>query len=472
MDKTSYSGWRATPLLMVLAGCGPGKVPYTGGEPMYGYYLGDHERAIATAEDTKAADDSNKSDYAVYQLSMGINKLHLGDLAGAEKHWANAAAVVDSGAGALRGVASLALNEKTRYFKGSVFERTALWYYRGLTFLLGGDEESAYTCFRRAIEVDRSSGPGQEGRDNGILWYFMARDLLKRGENESDNLRIALAKAQKHIYPGNNVSDDALRNHNLVILIDTTSGPFWGASGAGNKWLVRDSESVVGWPVVSIDGGPPIPAAQATNWYHQAVTESDGAADTVRDVKVVARTVGKVAGAVVTRGEFAGFDRSGSADSRTWDELPDSTWLVSVQVPPGPHTINVKYRHSAPFTINTAGLGDKQDEKADAFSHADELGGERGYYSSPDWEAAGRRVPSLSSKVWYAKAGVVYYFDRSFAPGEFYPEYEQTIRGVGVDGDSPTFVLTHPHLRTQATLEKQLQVPNSELREYYKERRQ
>lgn len=447
---------RSTLVLGVVLGVGcspklPPKVGYWDGTPAYGVAMGDYERAIAKAGAYKATANPNDSWHTVFHLSLGISKLYSGDLAGAESHWNRVASLVDSDIGKLRGIQSIVGSESVRYFKGSAYERAALHYYRGLTFYLAGNYENAAVCFRRAIEVEATSARGPFAEDNAALWYLYARALKAQGDSlSSDNIRVAAEKATSGANGAGFTSADEIQGDNLVILIDTGDSATWEAGSTGDKWLLRQ-QAHVGWPLVRIDGGEPIEAVQLVNWYHQGITETLGGGDIARKAKSIGRAA---LNAVVQSAGGQGRNYAATADVRTWDELPDSTWLVSVQVPPGPHDIEITYRLNEPIQIRK-NKDNEQDVLAEvsppllphygvAESHwPGAIVGPRtvGLFESPLKEP----IFMKAHEVWVPRYRIKSH------PHDL-QAYKQTLLRVGVQDNGDTLVVTAPRYLKQASL--------------------
>jgi tetratricopeptide (TPR) repeat protein len=292
--------------------------------------------------------------------------------------------------------------ERAKIFKGEQYERAMASFYLGLMLYEKGDYENARAMFSNTIECDRETVPVQKdldklakkytkkkpggseqefvniyktlANDNRLAYYMLARTYKKLDQHRDSQISLnntgnwldvpAFIKEESCGVntvainsfdtppPSDNpyTAEARLEEDNLVMLIQMGFAPEKQASGwEGRKDVLAPRHYPERKAVVYIDGKRLGQAYPIFNLMHQATPTVRTIKDTAQTGKAAGKFLVSIFAAVVD--SYAGSDLqsvvqdkwSVAADTRRWGSLPNEFHLISAQVEPGLHTINVLF---------------------------------------------------------------------------------------------------------------------------------
>lgn len=384
-----------TPLLLFLlsaCGCGPSKQQLMAQAAVSDYFIGDFESA---AERLRPLADTTDENFVLNNVRLGSSALVAYDLDEAERAFLrayevmNSVGVNDGG----RSIGAALVDEKIRIWKGEPFERAMANFYLGLVYSMRQDYGNARAAFQNALfklrdygeaeggEARRAEATGSEANggeatgdgdgdadayrdaeNNFALAYLMLGRTFQR-LGRDDDARDAFARAVE-LRPYLEPLADFDRNarSNVLLVVDYGQGPRKGSRFDGSIVAFGPTPAEVGPvppPRVIVDGLPLdlegadrplvdlLALAQDRRW--QSI-------DTIRTFKSVVGT-GLMAG-----GWYEGTRRDGNsavalglilgglaakatsqADTRQWEMLPRTVFLLPLELPPGPHDVLVEF---------------------------------------------------------------------------------------------------------------------------------
>jgi len=322
----------------MLCGCGPTWTP----EDRFNAFEYVRSESLVEKEGAGEYDDIDDSEFVLYNMRLGTCALYAGNLSKADTYLGRATDVIDSSVGAGRGVVSVALWESAKYFKGETYERSALYYYRGIANFLGGKYDRARASFNKALLTDKQAVSEEAREDLAIAYYMLARSYLSEGETQ--NAQMAIAKGSK-VAPGNAFFDfSKLTEDNMFLLVETGQGPYLAKGKHEDKYLMKRPLAAQAADVY-VDGRRIGRTAVASSWSHQAATEGATGKDTLQSVKsttwAIADCLSDICPAFACVSLLCAV--STHADTRAWRFIPDAVWVFSAKVPPGVHTVTLRY---------------------------------------------------------------------------------------------------------------------------------
>jgi tetratricopeptide (TPR) repeat protein len=336
------------------------------------YQVGNFAAAAAELKpDTKKKNEN----FVLNNCRYGSSALAAGQLPEAENAFMAAYEVMngtktnDGG----RTLGAAVVFEGIKVWKGEPFERAMAHYYLGLIFLIKNDYENARAAFQNSLFKVREYASKddldhyKEVESNFALGYFgLGLCYLRTGKAE---LADASFKRAQAIDPrlGPVIAELQQPGVNTLLFVDAGKGPRKSPRGWYNE------ESAFG-PTPGEVG--PIPQIIATVDGQRATNPNDSYStvdtlamaqerrwqdiDTLRKAKAVIGT-GMMAGGTglaaygAHRGDqgmmWAGIGTalagaavaaSSQADTRNWEMLPRTVYIVPLALPPGPHTITVQ----------------------------------------------------------------------------------------------------------------------------------
>jgi tetratricopeptide (TPR) repeat protein len=304
----------------------------------------------------------------LHSMRAGLTALRLGEYGIARRLFDGAIRDVEAlqaGAAQAERAASKFVGDREKWFKGESYERSALYFYRGLLYLRDGDFGNAAACFKRSEleDITGDDAPGFSGD-----WY-------------SDELGLALASYWNG-YPAD--ADAALRRAatyhsiqgkvppptpltNTLLVVEVGAGPIKYAAGRYHEQLRFREEPPATVTVSAAPPGRSSQSAAAENLYFQATTRGARQVDYILDGKANFKEGAGVAAVALGVGAIAvadsHADRSGiasgalalaavgaaitsalttpEADIRSWDNLPHSIFLLNLALPAGATGVTV-----------------------------------------------------------------------------------------------------------------------------------
>jgi hypothetical protein len=255
--------------------------------------------------------------------------------------------------------------EARKTFVGEAYERVMAYYYRGILYWMEGELDNARACFRSAQFMDSDLLNREYSSDYLLLEYLEALTTAKLGGDPSDALARAESLARLASPPPFNPEA------NLLFFIELGRGPSKYATGQYQEQLrfLRGRSSTGS---VSIrTGNRRTEARPQDDLTFQATTRGGRVMDHVLANQAVFKeatdTAGDVAiigGAIMAshQGHRSSVDEIGlgliaagviskifsaatnpSADTRSWDNLPNYLSFAKLQVPPGSHELTFEF---------------------------------------------------------------------------------------------------------------------------------
>ncbi len=266
------------------------------------------------------------------------------------------------------------IGEREKWFKGESYERSALYFYRGLLYLKEGDAGNAAACFKRSQIQDLT---GDDAKNFSGDWYSdeLALALASWRKNDSSTADQALARATSFSSKQGVVPPPQPEN-NLLVVVEVGRAPIKYSGGKFNE-LLKFREEAPGIQRIRVKSSPEIVSAPAENLFFQATTRGTRKVDAILGEKASFKedtgnaTIGLAGGAVAA----SQVDKSGissgilalaaigtgiasastraEADTRTWDNLPHSVYLLGLTVPSGTAELLIQGERSDGAVIQT-----------------------------------------------------------------------------------------------------------------------
>ena len=363
----------------LVLGCAATKEERQAKRAVDDYLYGNYDRA---ASKLKPLADKTDENFVLNNARLGSTTLAEYDLDAAESAFLNAYEVinatgVNSGG---RGAAAAIINEKLKVWKGEPFEKAMVNYYLGIVYYMRHDYENARAAFENSLFKLRDYGESKNKDDE-----------YRKVESDFALGYLMLGKAQQHLgddqaartsfdrvvelRPKLRELADERRNaqSNVLLIVDFGFGPRRVTNeydGAFVGFAPRPQDAGgIPLPRVNVDGKPigsrsanydlpPVDLlalAQEKRWRD---------IDTIRATKDIIGT-GLIAGggyeayratdhhnhhqgqdAAIAAGLIAGgllLKASSQADTRTWEMLPRTSFVIPLSLPPGKHDITVDF---------------------------------------------------------------------------------------------------------------------------------
>lgn len=301
------------------------------------------EQIIIDTSGKKVGDQESK-DYVLWNIRLGSIAFYKGNYKKADDYFERATSVVDSSIGKGRGAVSVALWESAKYFKGEVYERTALYYYRGLANFLCNKFDAARASFHNGLLTDKQSVKEEFQEDNASLFYLLGRTFLANGDEQ--NARISLKKAS-NVRPENQyIEYSHIANDNIFLMIETGNGPRWWVGKYQHKYFWGRPGPAQAADIY-INGKRVGKAEMLVSWYHQGNTEGSTGKDKLQKAK---SCIWQAADALGLSCITAICAVSTKADIRSWAFIPDAVWLFSMKLEPGGYNITLRFPYYESLT--------------------------------------------------------------------------------------------------------------------------
>ncbi len=316
--------------------------------------------------------EEGKRNYVLNNMRVGIDALQLGyrDIAKAcfDRVLNHIEAVFANNETAKK-ARSLWYEEGMKDFKGEPYERAMAYYYRGLLYIMDKDYENARACFKAGIIQDAFAEENQNRCDFALLLFLEGYCSLKLGDTQLTTAAFGEVKKLRpdFIIPTN---DD-----NILIIIETGSSPRKLADGIGHGELKffrgrnilekrvtlhLDNKETGAYPIEDIAwqamtrGGRPVDKIIQGQVNFRMTHEKIGT--TLTDISsnlLIASplssrssTLDGISAALGIFGvaEMALAARTRThADTRYWDNLPDTVHISCLKLAPGPHQLRIEY---------------------------------------------------------------------------------------------------------------------------------
>jgi hypothetical protein len=341
-------------VLVLLTGCAshpPAKQSFARtGDPVI-----DGKTAVAEAPE---------KDRVLWQYRTGLAALRRGNYAEAQRQFDDALARVgnvigtDKSAKKARGMFS---EEAKKTFLGEPYERVMAYFYRGVLYWMNGEPDNARASFRNAQFQD-SDAENHEYANDWVLMDYLDGLITTRLSGDGSD---AYQRAQKSFKLGK--LPEYSKSANTMVFLEFGQGPTKYATGEHSEQLrIRPGQSVVQGAWVKVDNKA-VRIAPYDDLNFQATTRGGRVMDHILANKAVFKSTTDTAGtAAIIGGAVAATQHGGeeiglgliaagvisklvaaattpTADTRTWDNLPEYLSFVALQLPTGPHTATVEF---------------------------------------------------------------------------------------------------------------------------------
>jgi tetratricopeptide (TPR) repeat protein len=365
-------------ILLLAAGCATTQRPLSAsGKPISAQAI---SNAVQQVEQDKIPDPirqpfvayyaEGRENQALHAMRAGLAALNFGDFPRAAKMFDLAIADVDSltaGNTAADRAKGKFVKEQEKWFKGETYERSALYFYRGLLYLVAKDFGNAAACFKRAqiYDITGDDAPGFAGDWYSCEWLLALASFKQGFPAEAAQ---AMERAAKFSTRQGEVPPP-MPNQNMLIVVQTGIGPIKARAGKyGEKLIYQRGPNPV--TQVELYQGDRLLArtAPAESLYVQATTRGTRQVDYILNGKANFKEGTKVAAAAlgmgsviaastnsksgdITAGVLAGLSllsavvssaTTPEADVRLWDNLPQTVYLIGLTLPPGPHKLQLR----------------------------------------------------------------------------------------------------------------------------------
>jgi tetratricopeptide (TPR) repeat protein len=355
-------------LLLILPGC-QNAAQQQADEALAAYFMGDYARAVQLLKPLAEKTDEN---FVLNNNRLGSAALANNDFDTAETAFLRSYEVINSYGvnNGGRSLGAVLVSENIKIWKGEPFERAMVNFYLGVIYYIRHDYANARGAFENALfklrdygENDQKSDHYQEVESNFALGYLMLAkcyqrlgrpDLAQKNFDRVVQLRpdfVGLADASIH------------DQSNVLLIVEFGSGPRKVTNGDGAFVGFRPTPREAGpipLPSVIANGkmidmrGTNLPPVDLIALAQDRRWES---IDTIRAIKSVLGT-GLVAAGVgnaafnhhsdpaVTLGLIAGgilLKASSQADTRQWEMLPRTVFILPLRLPTGKHDVTVEF---------------------------------------------------------------------------------------------------------------------------------
>ena len=352
------------------------QTPRNSREAILAYDTQDYARAAAimqpTVEKQRTRMDEN---YVLDNCRFGSCAMAAGQFDAGESAFYDAYKVINSGDtnDAGRQMQATIVFEGVKVWKGEPFERAMADYYLGVLYLMKHNYGTARAAFQNSIFSLRENASKddlehyKQVESRFALGYFglgftnlrlgktdLAVDNFKLAQQYEPRLAALIAEVQQ---PG----------VNTLIFVDAGQGPRKAARGWYNEESVFGPTPAeagpIAVPVAMVDGRPvthPQTTYDTVDTLAMAQDRRWMDIDTIKKVKAVIGTGAMAAGAGMTaygadRGNkgmmWAGIGTtlagaaiaaSSQSDTRYWEMLPRTVYVIPARLPPGPHDVVVR----------------------------------------------------------------------------------------------------------------------------------
>lgn len=264
---------------------------------------------------------------------------------------------------------SLWYEEGMKDFKGEPYERVMAFYYRGLLFLKDGDYENARAAFKSAIIQDAFKEEEQNRCNFALVLFLEGLASQLAGDTE-------MAKTSYRELSVWRPDFKPPVTANLLIIAETGTSPRKVADGPGHAELKyrRGRNFTERLSEVLVDGKQTIELYPMEDIYMQSTTRGTRQIDKILQGKVAFQqtnlkigstltevssiatmlsplsnasgTIQIASGALGLLGAVQMYVASNAkphADTRYWDNLPDTVHVKAATLPPGNHLITFRY---------------------------------------------------------------------------------------------------------------------------------
>ena len=356
--------------LVGATGCAAARRNRQGDEGVAAYFAGDYQKSKELLQPLTEIPDAN---YVLNNLRLGEAALTNGDLDTAERAYYRAYETLNAAGvnNAARSAATVLFNENVRIWLGEPYERAVANFQLGLIYYTKGQYDNARGAFenslfklrRYANEADQQSGYTEQESTFAVAYLMLGRSWQRLGRE--DLAADSFGKAVE-LDPSLREAADAETNarSNVLVVAEWGRGPEKVQEGAGGVAFASATLNTPRLPLprVRVDGRPLRLGGLATpaiDTNVMALQRRWQTTDTFRAVKAVAGTgllyggliaadAGlnsrnqdvAIAGAVAA-GVGALLALSSTPDTRQWEMVPRTIYVIPLTLEPGTRDVTV-----------------------------------------------------------------------------------------------------------------------------------
>lgn len=381
-------GWWVLPVILLFAaGCATTPRPLSAsGKPISAEAI---SNAVQTVEAQQIPEPirqpfvamyaEGRENQALHAMRAGLAAMYIGQFALAARTLDEAIVDVDSlmaGAAEAQRAKGKFVKEQEKWFKGESYERSALYFFRGLLYLGTNDFGNASACFKRAQLYDVT---GDDAPDFAGDWYSCewALAFAQYKQGFPAEAQQALQRAAKFSTKQGDVPPPE-PNQNVLIVALTGGGPIKTRAGEyGERLVYVDGPNPV--TEVEIRQGDKVLARSAPveSLFVQATTRGTRQVDYILAGKANFKQGTQTAAAALGMGALIASQQNGrnsgtvtgilgglalisalvssattpEADIRMVDDLPHSIFLIGLTLPPGEQRFEVRGLGPYPRTV-------------------------------------------------------------------------------------------------------------------------
>ena len=373
MDFKKSLLWPVVVVMLMVAGCAGRQTFKTLDIPEdeMRAYLSNKPEVLKPAYRRLA--EEGKRNVVLNRMRVGLDAYQLGYKDYATEAFAKALAdieVIYAGDKTAAKARSLWYEEGMKDFKGEPYERAMAYYYRGLLLLEKGDYENARAAFKSGVIQDAFAEEEQNRCDFALLIFLQGWASQMAGDS---GLAKAAYKELRKLRPDFDVPSGS----NVLIIIETGKSPRKLADGPGHGELKFrrgrnfsekrvetsiDSSMFFGiypledifWQASSRGGRMVDKIVQGKASFRQThekigttLTDVSSAAllssplfGSSSEVQIAGAALGLIGVAEMVMAARA----RPHADTRYWDNLPDTVHMFPLTLPAGQHRIALRFR--------------------------------------------------------------------------------------------------------------------------------
>ncbi len=325
--------------------------------------------------------EEGKRNYVLNNMRVGVDAFRLGHRDIAKKCFDNALNYIEAvfaNNETAKKARSLWYEEGMKEFKGEPYERVMAYYYRGLLYMMDEDYENARSCFKAGIIQDAFAEERQHRCDFALLLFLQGYCSQKLGAYQLAN---AAFEQVKKLRPDFMIPPS---DSNLLVIIETGTSPRKLADGVGHEelkffrgrnikvkrtTLFLDDKKILAYPIEDIAwqamtrGGRPVDKIIKGQVQFRKTHEKIGT--TLTDISsnmLLASPLSSQTDAwsglsaalgIFGVAEMALASRARThADTRYWDNLPDTIHLACLQAEPRSYELKIEYLNTDDVKIS------------------------------------------------------------------------------------------------------------------------
>ena len=325
--------------------------------------------------------EEGKRNYVLNNMRVGVDAFRLGHRDIAKNCFDNALNYIEAvfaNNETAKKARSLWYEEGMKEFKGEPYERVMAYYYRGLLYMMDQDYENARSCFKAGIIQDAFAEENQHRCDFALLLFLQGYCSRKL---EAYQLASAAFEQVKKLRPDFMIPPS---DSNLLVIIETGTSPRKLADGVGHAELkffrgrnikvkrtalFLDDKKILAYPIEDIAwqamtrGGRPVDKIIKDQVHFRKTHEN--ISTTLTDISsnmLLTNPLSSQADAwsglsaalgIFGVAEMALASRARThADTRYWDNLPDTIYLACLHADPRSYELKIEYLNTDDVKIS------------------------------------------------------------------------------------------------------------------------